>query len=101
MILEKKSFKCFAHIWAWRPSYLTGHDHLHKFSNPLQDKTLHKGWGKLAQQFREEDISRLNNFIHVYSPGERADNPGGGGGGGGGKNFFIVTERVCYFDYKV
>ena len=40
--------------------------------------------------FREEDISRLNDFIHVYSPGERADNPGGGGAGGV-QNFFY-----CY-----
>ena len=82
MVLEKKSFKCFAHIWAWRPSYLTGHDHLHKFSNPLQDRLYIKVEENWPSSFREEDISRLNDFIHVYSPGERADNPGGRGGGG-------------------
>ena len=25
--------------------------------------------------FREEDVYRLRDFIHVYSPGARADNP--------------------------
>ena len=26
--------------------------------------------------FREEDIEIIHNFIHVYSPGARADNKG-------------------------
>ena len=44
--------------------------------------------------------------MHVYSPGTRANSPGGQQFYYNYKdlllqNFFIVTERVCYFDYKV
>ena len=64
------------------------------FQTPFKTRLYIKVEENWPSSFREEDISRLNDFIHVYSPGERADNPGG-------QNFFIVTERVCYFDYKV
>ena len=70
------------------------------FQTPFKTRLYIKVEENWPSSFREEDISRLNDFIHVYSPGERADNPGWVGGGGG-QNFFIVTERVCYFDYKV
>ena len=33
--LEKKIFKGFYHIWAWRPSWLCELNHLHKLSFPL------------------------------------------------------------------
>ena len=46
-----------------------------------------KNWSNC---FREEDVGRLRDVIHVYSPGARADNPGG--------HILIVNERVCYFD---
>ena len=69
------------------------------FQPPLKTRLYIKVEENWPSSFREVDISRLNDFIHVYSPGERADNPGEGGGGG--QNFFIATEKVCYFDYKV
>ena len=34
---------------------------------------------------------KKKDFIHVYSPGARSDNPG--------DNILIVTKRVCYFDH--
>ena len=34
---------------------------------------LMKKWSSCS---RNEDASRLRDFIHVYSPGARADNPG-------------------------
>ena len=30
-----------------------------------------------SNSFKEEDIKKLHNFIHVYSPVARADNPQG------------------------
>ena len=68
------------------------------FQTPFKTRLYIKVEENWPSSFREEDISRLNDFIHVYTPGERADNPGGWGWG---QNYFIVTERVCYFDYKM
>ena len=65
------------------------------FQTPFKTRLYIKVEENWPSSFREEDISRLNDFIHVYSPEERADNPGGGGWGGGGEaKLFIVTERV-------
>ena len=33
-VLEKKIFKGFYHIWAWRPSWSTSHDHFSNLSFP-------------------------------------------------------------------
>ena len=52
------------------------------FQTPFKTRLYIKVEENWPSSFREEDISRLNDFIHVYSTGERADNPGGGGGGG-------------------
>ena len=62
------------------------------FQTPFKTRLYIKVEENWPSSFREEDISRLNDFIHVYSPGERADNPGADN---------PVTGRVCYFDYKV
>ena len=35
LVLEKKIFKGFYHIWAWRPSWSCDLDHLYKLSFPL------------------------------------------------------------------
>ena len=35
LILEKKGFKGFYHIWSWRPSWKCDQDHLHKLSFPI------------------------------------------------------------------
>ena len=35
LVLEKKIFKGFYHIWAWRPSWPCDLDHLYKLSFPL------------------------------------------------------------------
>ena len=34
-VLEKKIFRSFYHIWAWRPSWSCDLDHLYKLSFPL------------------------------------------------------------------
>ena len=35
----------------------------------------------------------FKDFIHVYSPEARADNPGG--------KYLIVTKRVCFFNHTM
>ena len=42
--------------------------------------------------FRGEDILKLHNFIHVYSPVARADNPQGG-------KILIITKIFYYFNH--
>ena len=46
---------------------------------------------KCSSCFRKEDVSKLRDFIHVYSPGARVDNTGVG--------IFVVTNSVCHFDH--
>ena len=41
---EKKIFKGFYHIWAWRPSWSCDLDHLYKLSFPLPNEAPHKIW---------------------------------------------------------
>ena len=43
--------------------------------------------------FREDDIKKLQDFIHVYSPGAGQITPR--------DKILIVTERVCYFDHAL
>ena len=41
---EKKIFKGFYHIWAWRPSWSCDLDHFYKLSFPLPKEAPHKIW---------------------------------------------------------
>ena len=41
LVLEKKIFKAFYHIWAWRPSWSCDLYHLHKLSFPLPKEAPH------------------------------------------------------------
>ena len=52
LVLEKKIFKGFYHIWAWRPSWSCDLDHLYKLSFPLPKETPHKIWLSLAKRFQ-------------------------------------------------
>ena len=45
-----------------------------------------------SSYFREKDILRLQDFIHVYTAGAMADNPG--------DKHLIVTKRVCCFEHR-
>ena len=53
-VLEKKIFKAFYHIWAWRPSWSCDLDHLYKLSFP---RKLHIKFGfDWPGGFRGEDV---------------------------------------------
>ena len=45
---EKKIFYGFYHIWTWRPSWSSDHDHLNKFSFPQSMETPYEIWLQLA-----------------------------------------------------
>ena len=42
---------------------------------PSQQKAHVKSGENCSSSVKEEDIKKLHNLIHVYSPGARADNP--------------------------
>ena len=64
----------FYHIWAWQPSYSMVRNQLTKLSASL-DRRPHVKFGENYSRGFREDFQRFCGFIHVYSPGARADNP--------------------------
>ena len=48
-VLEKKIFKGFYHIWAWRQSWSMDHDHFSNFSFPQPKEAPYEICAKLAQ----------------------------------------------------
>ena len=42
---------------------------------PFRQMPKVKSGENCSRSFREEDTKNLHNFIHVYSPGARVDNP--------------------------
>ena len=59
-----EDFKVFYHIWAWWPSCSVVQNHLNKLSTSFGQKAPCQILRKLLS-FREEAISKLQNFIHV------------------------------------
>ena len=49
-VLEKKIFKGFYHIWAWRPPWSTNRDHFSNLSFPQPKEAPHEIWAKFAQR---------------------------------------------------
>ena len=56
-VMEKKIFKGFYHIWAWRPSQSTDRDHFSNLSFPHPKEAPYEIWAKLAQRLQRR--SRL------------------------------------------
>ena len=69
LVLEKKIFKCFDHMWAWQPSCLIMQNLLNKLIIPLRQKAQCEIWWKLVKLFQRRRLQRLQDLIHVYSPG--------------------------------
>ena len=65
----------FYHIWAWWPSCLMVRKHLNKWQYPFDRRSHVKSGENCSSGLREEEIFKLHNFIDVYCPGARADNP--------------------------
>ena len=59
--LEKKIFKGFYHIWAWRPSWSMNCDHFSNLSFPQPKEVPYEIWAKLAQRLQRR--SRLKFWI--------------------------------------
>ena len=74
LVLEKKIFKGFYHIWAWRPSWSCDLYDLHKLSFPLPKEDSHQNLALIGQVVSEKMFEN-NGYIHVYSPRTGADNP--------------------------
>ena len=75
LVPEKKIFRSFYHIWAWRPSWSCDLDHLYKLSFPLPKEAPHKNLALIGQAVSVEKMFENGGHIHVYSPGAGADNP--------------------------
>ena len=61
LVLEKKIFKGFYHIWAWRPSWSCDLDRLYKLSFPLPKEAPHNNYLALISQA----VSEEKMFEHV------------------------------------
>ena len=83
LVLEKKIFKGFYHIWAWRPSWSCDLDHLYKLSFPLPKEAPHKIWLWLAKRIQrrsclnivdddnDDDNGRQSQNIHTDLKGPK------------------------------
>ena len=55
LVLEKKIFEGFYHVWAWRPSWSCDLDHLYKLLCHFPREAPHKYWLDWPSGFREEN----------------------------------------------
>ena len=72
LVLRKKIYKGFYHIWACQPSWSCDLYHLYKLSFPFP-RRLHMKFG--IDQAVSEKMFENNGYIHVYSLVIGADNP--------------------------
>ena len=61
LVLEKKIFKCFYHLWAQWPSWSCDQSHLYKFLFPLPKEAPHKIWLWLAKRLRRRRCLKMVN----------------------------------------
>ena len=67
LILEKKIFKCFYHIWAWRPSCSISLNHLNKLAILFWQKAPFEIWWKWLKWFqRRRHLKKIHNFFYMY-----------------------------------
>ena len=59
LVLEKKIFKGFYHIWAWRPSWSCDLDHLYKLSFPLPKEAPHKNLALICKAVSGEKMFEI------------------------------------------
>ena len=62
-VLEKKIFKGFYHIWAWRPSWSTNRDHFSNLLFPLSKEAPYEIWAKLAQRLQRRSCLKFWTFF--------------------------------------
>ena len=64
-VLEKKIFKGFYHIWAWRPSWSMNRDHFSNLSFPLSKEAPYEIWAKLAQRLQRRSFFEILNIFPI------------------------------------
>ena len=79
------------HVWVWGTSCLIMQNNLNKMIIPLRKKAHCEIWWKLLKLFQRTRRLKIIIFIHVYSPGARADNPW--------RQKFVVTKGIYFFDH--
>ena len=52
----EEDFKCFYHIWAWKPSCSMMHNHLNRVSNPFDRRPNVKSGENWSSGFRKKDV---------------------------------------------
>ena len=62
-VLEEKIFKGFFHIWAWRPSWSTNHDHFSNLLFPLPKVAPYEIWAQLAQRLQRRSCLKFWTFF--------------------------------------
>ena len=65
LVLEKKIFKGFIHIWAWQPSQSMDHDHFSNLSFPCLKEAPHEIWATLDQRLQRRSYLKLSTFFHT------------------------------------
>ena len=64
-VLEKKIFKGFYHIWAWRPSWSSNSDHFSNLSFPQPKEAPYEICEKLAHSEAPEEKSF--EILNIFS----------------------------------
>ena len=77
MVLEKKIFKGFYHIWAWWPSWSCDLDNLYKYLFPLPKDAQHNIWLLLAKQFLRKRCLKIMVLYMYIAPGQGQTTPQG------------------------
>ena len=63
-ILDSRE-EVFYHIWAWRPSWSTNHDHFSNLLFPLSKEAPYEIWAKLAREAPEEKLFEILNIFPI------------------------------------
>ena len=63
LVLEKKIFKGFYHIWAWRPSLTIDSNHFSKLSFPWPREALNEIWAILTQSLQRRSHLKFSTFF--------------------------------------
>ena len=64
-VLEKKIFKGFYHIWAWRPSWSTNRDHFSNLLFPLPKEAPYLNLSKIGPEAPEKKLFEILNIFPI------------------------------------
>ena len=69
--LEKKIFKGFYHIWAWRPSWSMDSNHFSNLSFPCHREAPNEIWATLAQRRKRRSHLKFPTYLPYKSIGKQ------------------------------